>query len=118
MDMYGPGMTALRSFSTRMQAVANNVANVQSAGYKAQRVHMVEVPGGGVSVTISRDLSPGAPLPEAEGSSPATGSRQGSNVDLAREMVDMITTERYFQANARALRTMAETKGRVLDIIT
>lgn len=117
MNVFGPSMTALRAFSTKLASTANNIANVQSVGYNAQRVHMVEIPGGGVSVTVSRDLTPGPSLPEPSGTRSTGRTRQGSNVDLAREMVDLITTERYYQANARTLRTLAETKGRVLDII-
>jgi len=118
MDLYGPGMTALRAHSTKLAVAAHNVANLSTPGFKAQRVHMVEVPGGGVTVTISRDLSPGPPLREQdEGRSKSGGIREGSNVDLAREMVDLITSQRGYQANARAVKTLAEIKGQVLDII-
>jgi len=118
MDLYGPGMTALRAFSTKLAVSAHNVANLSTPGFKAQRVHMVEVPGGGVTVTISRDLSPGPPLrARDEGRSKSGRIGEGSNVDLARETVDLITSQRDYQANARAVKTLAETKGRVLDII-
>ena len=116
MDLYGPSMTALRAFSTKTTVVADNLANALTPGYKAQRVHMVEVPGGGVTVTISRDLTPGPDRPEPDGAL-GSGPREGSNVDLARESVNLITSQRFYQANARAFMAQAQTKGRIFDLI-
>ena len=117
MDVYSPGMTALGAFSTKLSGTASNLANLRSVGYKARRVHMVEIPGGGVSVVVSRDLSPGTPISQVPGTPEQSQPLEGSNVELVRELVDLITTRRAYQANARAFRSMAETKGRVLDIV-
>ncbi|MBU2550722.1 MAG: hypothetical protein KKB20_20100 [Proteobacteria bacterium] len=117
MDINRPEMTALLTYSTRVTATANNLANMESRGYKAQRVHTVELPGGGVSVTVSQDISPGRPIVDPEGLPGSEGPLEGSNVDPGREMIDLITTQRYFEANARALRSIEETRGQVLDIV-
>lgn len=45
------------------------------------------------------------------------GALQASGTDLAAEMVNLITTQRTFEANVRAVQTWDETVGSVLDIV-
>ena len=45
------------------------------------------------------------------------GALQASGTDLASEMVNLITTQRSFEANVRAVQTWDETVGSVLDIV-
>ncbi len=108
-------LSALRAFATQLQVTANNIANFRTPGYKAQRVTMTTSPSGGVSATVSTDLTPGITMPQVEGS--PDGEQEMSNVDLAREMVNLILSKTSYQANARALRSVEDTTGKLLDII-
>lgn len=68
--------------------------------------------------------APGPNAGEPQIGAPGTGGRgalasgmlEGSNVDLAREMVELLLTTRTFQFNAAALRAQDETLGTILDI--
>jgi flagellar hook protein FlgE len=45
-----------------------------------------------------------------------SGAIEGSNVDLAQEMVGLITAQRYFQANARAIDTATQISQTVINL--
>jgi flagellar hook protein FlgE len=45
-----------------------------------------------------------------------SGAIEGSNVDLAEEMVGLITAQRYFQANARAIDTATQISQTVINL--
>ncbi|MBW1709894.1 MAG: hypothetical protein JRG97_09850 [Deltaproteobacteria bacterium] len=112
MDSLSISLSALRAYATQLKATANNVANFQTPGYKAQRVVLTSGPSGGVTAAVTRDLSPGMTVPR-EGQE----AQEMSNVDLGREMVDLILIKTGYQANARVLQVTEETKGKVIDII-
>ena len=69
----------------RMEAIASNVANVDTPNYRRREVDMVST-GNGVRAVVS------------EG--PA-----GQGVDLATEMVDMIDTRMAYEANVAVMET-------------
>jgi flagellar hook protein FlgE len=62
----------------------------------------------------------GAPSFEAPGIGRAgnilSGATEGSNVDLAEEMVGLISAQRYFQANARAIDTATQISQTVINL--
>ena len=115
---------ALSAIATATQVTANNVANVNTQGFKASRTTLESgagPEGRGVQVQeIRKSTTPGPRLP-ASGSAPGSasvagsGSVEGSNTDLGTEMVDLIRYERSFQANAQAIRIQDETLGSLLD---
>lgn len=45
-----------------------------------------------------------------------TGVREGSNVDLAREQVNLLSDTRYLQANVNAFRAQDDVLGELLDL--
>ncbi|TVM18848.1 flagellar biosynthesis protein FlgG [Oceanidesulfovibrio indonesiensis] len=121
------GVSALNAYSTRAQVTANNIANVNTDGFKASRADLETGPGGqGVQVSaIMEDTSTGpmvqSLVPTAD---PLTGRIEteyqwveGSNTDISREMVTLMTTERAYAANATTIRTWDEMVGTVLDEI-
>lgn len=69
---------------TRLDAVAQNIANVDTPGYVRKTVDMVSGPGGGVQA-VTR---------EGEG-----------GVDLAMEMAEMIDTRMAYEANVSVMET-------------
>ena len=70
----------------RLDAIASNIANVDTPGYARRDVQMVSGPGGGVKAVTRTDDS-------------------GAGVDLATELVDMIDTQMAYEANVAVMET-------------
>jgi flagellar basal-body rod protein FlgC len=125
--------SAFKAFGVRQQVAANNVANMNTDGFKASRVGLEERPGRqGVSVQeIRKDTSsgpldgqdkPGAALKasgrgdgRADGNRAESGPAEGSNTDLVQEMVTMIENENGYAANATAVQTQTRMVGEFLN---
>lgn len=116
MTFFNANISALKAYSTKIKVSANNTANLATPEYKSLETNTVELKNGGVSVTISRNPSEG-PLRIPCPGSTDDEKREGSNVDLEKETVDMIETKRAYQANARAVSAEEEVTGSLLDII-
>lgn len=129
-----PSAQALSALSTSLNATASNIANMSTEGHQPARVELADGPGGqGVEVAaITRAQggldSAGAALPGAVPSGAALGgvSEGGisagsvgvvNGVDVAREMVGLMQTERAFSANAVMLRALEQTTGHVLNLV-
>lgn len=96
----------------RTAVTANNIANVQTPGYRAARAENIEQADGGVRIgAITRDESPGPLLLDET----ANGFREGSNVDLTTENVNLLLNRRQFEANAAALRAQDDALSDLLD---
>ena len=134
-------LSGLRASQTAIDAAAGNIANARTPGYKRVVVTNSEGPTGGVRATVTRDSSPGpifvddlyAALPDnasmgapnsptgagdpgSGGAGPGAGLREGSNIDLAAEMVNMQQAARTFALMARALKTQDDVLGSLLDL--
>jgi flagellar basal-body rod protein FlgC len=86
--------TGLSLESTRLAVTANNVANLQTDGFKPSRVLSQDL-GNGVIGYITPSALDG--------------------VDLVTESVSLITALRAFEANASVIRTDDEMVGSLLD---
>lgn len=124
-DAISAAQSALSSFSTSMAVTANNVANVNTDGYKSQEARLETGPDGqGVRVSdIVRDDSPGGYRPETVSGynqagvyEPSAELVETSNVDLARQTVDMIQTSKAFEANVVTIRSQDQMLGTLLDM--
>jgi flagellar hook protein FlgE len=97
--------------SRRLDNVARNVANLQTAGYRPQRIVTKELPHGGVTT----EAVP-AELPEESWlDNPALDG--GSHVDLAFEAVERISAAATFRANAAVIEAADEAEQSLLDIL-
>jgi flagellar basal-body rod protein FlgC len=106
-------LSALLAFGKKMDVSANNVANVNTEGFKKSRA-LLEDAEPGVVVTLSRVNTPGSPLPSQDG----TGKmRESSNVDLAEEIVDQHTTKAAFQASVATVKAEKEMLGSLFDAL-
>ena len=117
---------ALHALGLSRQIGANNIANMNTPGFKASRLTLESGPHGrGVRPqSIDQDSSPGPVEPALEGVrddqgrlETVWGVREGSNTDLVREMVLSLQDEAAFKANTTMIRTWDETLGSVLDVI-
>ena len=107
-------LSALGAYLRKLDVTANNIANVNTTDFKKSRTEFEETDRGGVTVSISRVETPGNPLPPDE---ILAGDHQMSNVGLEEELVDLITTQYGFEANAKTLQTQEELQGTLLDIL-
>lgn len=141
MSVTNTALSALDSLGTGWLAIANNVANVNTDGYKAVNVRYQDVAGGqGVEVAeLRRDPSPGAPLEgrgdyvnelsaaraesaaaeaaaQAAVDARAAEYREASNVQIEREFTQSIIHEQAYAANAQLIRTYDDMMGTVIDM--
>lgn len=103
MDIIGTALSGLRASSAGLAVQANNVANQLTPGYKANRVNLVAEAPGGVRVSgVSQDPTPAGP--------------EGSNVDLATEMVQGLAYEVMYKANLKVIQAADEQMKATLDL--
>jgi flagellar basal-body rod protein FlgC len=111
---------AITALTKAAEITAENLANVSTPGYKARRARLEEGPGGeGVRVShLDADSSPGPDISflYSDAPPPLNAVREGSNVDVAREMVDLIGTQNAFAANVAVVREWDRTLGLVIDL--
>ncbi len=116
---------AMQAMEMAMQVSANNVANVNTDGFKAQQVSYETGPDGqGVRVGDVVTISTPGPLIKTQdltGTGEDIGTvrdyTQGSNTDIAQEMVNQTLTETAYGANAAAVRTADDMQGILLDMV-
>lgn len=109
------GLSGLQSFGEKQQSIADNIANVNTDGFKKTRVTMQEGIDGRVETEIDRPDSPGPVVYEQT----ATGYEmvEKSNVDLIEEIPQMMLNQRFFEASIKTIQTEDEMLGTILDII-
>ena len=108
-------MSSLQAHERKMNVNANNIANVNTNGFKRDRAILREGQAGDVQVSISKDMSPAPedPLaPDAPGA-----EKELSNVDLADELTGMIPAEIGYKANLKTIRSRDEMIGTLLDTL-
>jgi len=114
---------AMQAASLSQQVSANNVANMHTNGFRSGRVEYETGPADqGVQVSGIYENTQAGPLVEGgrwvetdAGPVYETTLVEGSNTDLADEMVRMMQNQLLFEANAAALRTQMEMKGSFID---
>jgi flagellar basal-body rod protein FlgC len=124
-DAISAAQSALGAMSTSMAVTANNVANLDTNEFKSSEAQLATGPDGhGVQVsTIAEDTSSGGVVPESmsaqDGASTDASSRdlvEASNVDLVRQMINMMEDSRAFEANTKVIRTEDDMAGTLLDM--
>ncbi len=107
-------LSALQAFSAKLQNNANNVANVNTEGFKKGRVTLSDVLPQGVRAKAEQVNTPGTVVYEetSQGFEPV----ELSNVDLAQEFPEMIENQHAFKANLKTLQAQNEMLDSLLDI--
>jgi flagellar hook protein FlgE len=108
----GVTLSALRAMDKKMEVTANNIANVNTDGFRKSRTEFQEIYPSGVKVTLSNVDEPGARV-----TNEISGElKETSNVSLEEEMVDLITTPFQHKVNVEVIRTEEEIQAVLLDI--
>ena len=123
-------VSALDAFAAGMQAIAHNVANVNTAGFQPQTVYYSSLPPhmgvqlGHVSgpepeaLTAQMPEQPTGVLPtphEPASFMPPEWIRP-SQTSLEREMTNMIAVQRAYEANVAPIRTWDEMTGTLVNL--
>ena len=108
-QIFALALSGMQAAQAKFGAAADNLANADTPGYKASRVDLVELSGGGVGVAgITKDPSPGPLQPDG---------REGSNVDIAREAINLTRAKVLYTANAALVRMGDRMSGTLLDMM-
>ncbi|GAB2610977.1 flagellar biosynthesis protein FlgB [Paractinoplanes abujensis] len=91
---------AVTGLAARQSAIANNIANIETPGYKARKVEFEEALRG----AVAKGLSPLGVAPQTRDSLEPT-RLNGSNVNLDEETLSHIDTTMRYQLTLRALDT-------------
>ena len=108
-------LSAITAFGKKMAVTANNIANVESEGFKKSTAKLVEGPVNNVEVEIEQPDIPGPVV--VDGADGQLTEREMSNVDLAEEIPQTIVAQRGYEANLATLRTQDEMLKSIIDII-
>lgn len=108
--------SGLAAHDRKLRTTSNNIANLNTDGFKKSRAVLQEAPREGVRVTIRREDTPGPPNLDAADYPDLPGER--SNVSLTEEIPELMNGSRGYQANLKALKTEDEMIGSLLDMMS
>jgi flagellar hook protein FlgE len=108
MDLFAIASSGMQAATAQLNASANNIANLDTPGYQAQRVDLVSLSGGGVAVgDVQTDHTPGPT--QSDGA-------EGSNVNFAGELLNMTRARLLYSANAAVIKVGQQMTGSLLDM--
>jgi flagellar hook protein FlgE len=90
-------LSGMRAADLLLTATADNTANVNTPGYRAEQVDLATDATGGVTAGVSRAPEPG--------------------VDLVEQMTNLSVAQAVYTANARVLRAAMENERTLLDVL-
>jgi flagellar basal-body rod protein FlgC len=108
-------LSAIKAFGQKMAVTANNIANVETEGFRKSTATLVEGTRKNVEVEITQPDVPGPVV--LDGADGRLTEKEMSNVDLAEEIPQTILAQRGYEANLATLRTQDEMLKSVIDII-
>lgn len=107
-------LTGLQAFTTKLQSNANNIANSDTNGFKKTVVTNSSISPQGVKAQVSQLTTPG-PIVHQE-TETGTEPVELSNVDLAKEIVDMNLNSTLYKANLKTLENVNDMTGMLLKL--
>ena len=107
-------LSALAAFKKKLNVTANNVANLNTQGFKKSRVTFSEGKNGGVEAAVTSVDTPGKPQDTIRND--RITETESSNVDLATELTDMISAKAGYMSNLKPLKAQDDMIGTLLDI--
>jgi flagellar hook protein FlgE len=107
-------LSALGAFGIKLGVTANNIANVNTDGFKKSRAILKDTDPSGVTVSISRVNTPGSSIPSEDGS---PQMQESSNVDLGEEIINLKTTKYAYIANLKTIKAEDAMLGALFDVM-
>ncbi len=109
-DLFSIAASGLQAAGAQLAVTAQNIANLDTPGYQARRLDTVSLSSGGVALG-------GTTIDPTHGPIDADG-KEGSNVDLTREVIDLKRESILYNANAKVLKVASDLTGTLLDIFS
>ena len=108
-DSFSIALSGLQAAEAIVNSSAANIANAETEGYKQTGVNLSNLPNnGGVQVSsITTDPTLG-PIDE--------NGKEGSNTDLAKNLVDLYRAKTLYDANATVIKLASKLTGTLLDM--
>ncbi len=104
-------LTALRAFERKNDVIANNIANVNTDGFKKIRADMIQTTLPGVAISTQQINTPGDTVT-------INGlERETSNVNTEEELMALMVNQRGYEANLLTVKTTQEMQGTLFDIL-
>jgi len=98
-------MSALQAFGKKIESNANNIANSNTEGYKHPN---------GVKTKVEKTTNPGTMIYDQ--TPKGFEMIEQSNVDLGRELPEMMLNTHFYEANIKTLQAADELTSSILDI--
>jgi flagellar hook protein FlgE len=111
---YQAALTGLQAFGTKIQSNSNNIANVNTDGFKKTRVTMSSVDPQGVRPHVDKVNSTGTSV--FKETNEGMELVELSNVDLGKELPEMSLNSLMYKANLKTIQTVEEMTGALLKI--
>lgn len=104
-------VSGLWVFVRKLENAARNIANSNTDQYKSRKATIVEDAAGLPIVNVIVDETPGVSVQDTDGT-----PRDTSNVDLSREIPELLISKRGYEANLKTLKIQDEALDTLLDI--
>jgi len=116
--------SGLSVFQRKIRVAANNIANVntdgfRTDGFKKSRTVLSTVQPHGVKAEVEQveTAGPSALEQTAQGEQSVDQSGVDARVDIGKEMVNLLSGQRGYEASLRTLKTTDEMVGSLLDVV-
>jgi flagellar hook protein FlgE len=107
-------VSALQAYGTKIDANSNNIANSATPEYKRTRVTLSNVEPTGVRANVSKLETKGTEVYEQ--TTDGLELTELSNVDLGRELPEMMLNTHFYKANLKTIETTDQLLSSVLDL--
>jgi flagellar basal body rod protein FlgG len=104
-------LTAINAFDKNFSIIANNIANVNTDGFKKSRAVIEEKETSGVSISPEKVNTPGDII------TIAGVARETSNVTLEEELTALMTNKNNYEANLNTVKANDELQRTLFDIL-
>jgi flagellar basal body rod protein FlgG len=109
-------LSGLQAYSLATEVTANNIANMNTNGFKKDRVALSAQSPQGVSATVDKINTSGGYVTET--TSRGEQMVELSNVDSGEEMPAMMLNQAAFNANIKSIQTADQMTQSLLDIVS
>lgn len=122
-DALGVTASALKAQATRLRIVSENIANVDTPGYRRKTVpfELSRTPSDVTGVEAGRVRLSGVALERihdpAHPMADATGHYEGSNVDMIIEIADAREAQRSYEANLKMFEQTRQMSSSLMELL-
>ncbi len=109
-------LSAMVAFGKKMGVHANNIANMNTEGFRKSRAVLKE--GADQTVTVEIDRNDASNYPASKTSQNANPDNESNDVDVATEIVGTIISQKGYEANSVVIKTEEEMTGTILDLLS